>query len=115
MIGSDFGFVDLLYKRLNRYKNYLSKSAQKRVALFLEKTVYVFSIAGPILTAPQVGKIYTTQNVAGISLISWIGYLIIALFWLVYSVFMKNKPIMVANVFWVLMDALIIAGILMYS
>lgn len=113
--GGDFGLSEFIYEKLNRFKEHLPATAQKKLAYFIEHTIYFFSIIGPIMTFPQVLKIYLEKDVAGLSLITWSSYLLLAIFWLAYGVLIGNRPIVLANVFWIAMHAFIITGILIYG
>ena len=106
----------VFYEYVNYYlKDSLPKTAQKRIAKFLKRTIYFFAIIGPIMTLPQVYRIWTTHIVTGFSLITWISYLIISFFWLLLGVFTKNKPIILANFCWVLLHIYMVASIFLYS
>lgn len=81
----------------------------------MDKAIYVIGIAGPIMTIPQLTKIWIEKNAVGVSAISWFAYLIIAFFWLIYGVMHKEKPIILTFGVWIILDILIVIGILMYS
>lgn len=81
----------------------------------MDKAIYVIGIAGPIMTIPQLTKIWIEKNAVGVSAISWFAYLIIAFFWLIYGVMHKEKPIILTFSVWIILDILIVIGILMYS
>lgn len=114
MFGGDFGVSEFIFQRLNRFKDHLSRRTQRKISHWIEETVILFSIAGPIMTVPQVIKIYSEQSAGGLSPITWGSYLFIAFFWLTYGVFIKNKPIVLANVSWIVMHILILTGIYLY-
>jgi len=113
--GGDFGISEFIFQRLNRFKEHLSKTTQRNLATFIEETVVLFSIAGPIMTLPQVVKIYTEKTAAGLSPITWTSYFFLALFWLAYGVFIKNRPIVLANTLWIVMHVSILTGIWLYG
>ncbi|MEX0920030.1 MAG: PQ-loop domain-containing transporter [Candidatus Pacearchaeota archaeon] len=115
LFGGDFGISEYIFQRLNRFKGHLSRKSQKRMAEFIKEFVILFSVAGPIMTLPQVIKIYTEQSAVGLSPITWASYLFIAFFWLAYGVFIKNRPIVLANILWITMHVLIISGIYLYG
>ncbi|MFH1290906.1 MAG: hypothetical protein ABIH92_05900 [Nanoarchaeota archaeon] len=81
----------------------------------LSKFVYIIGIAGLILAIFQAVKIFTAQTAAGVSMIYWGAYLIIAAAWFGYGIYSKNKPIIVTYAMWVLVEILIINGIYFYS
>jgi uncharacterized protein with PQ loop repeat len=100
-------------KRIHlHHEPYPHPDALKRV---MDKLIYVVGVFGPIMTVPQVVKIWIEQNAAGISLVSWVAYLITALFWLAYGVLHKEKPIIFTYLIWVFLDILIITGVAIYA
>ncbi len=82
---------------------------------FLDKTIYVVGVAGPIMTIPQVIKIWVHQNAAGVSLASWTAYGIIAAIWLVYGIVHRTWPIVINYSIWIFFEILIVIGIILYG
>jgi len=72
--------------------------------------VYLAIVIGPVLTMPQVYSIWV-QGSKGVSVISWIAYLVASLIWLVYGVKHKDRPIIIVEAIWVVLEVLIVAGI----
>ena len=81
----------------------------------MDKLIYIAAISGPLMTLPQVLKIWVEQNPSGVSIISWLAYLIGGIFWLIYGFMHDEKPIIVANLLWIISTSLIIAGVLIYG
>jgi uncharacterized protein with PQ loop repeat len=67
------------------------------------------------MTLPQIIKVYTIQNVAGLSFLTWLMYSIMDIPWIVYGIVHKEKPIVVAYVGWLLVNSIVAIGILIYS
>jgi uncharacterized protein with PQ loop repeat len=68
-----------------------------------------------MVTLPQIFKIYIGKEVAGISAITFSFYLFLSFFWLGYGVFIKNRPLVLANTLWILVNFLILIGIYIYK
>jgi len=81
----------------------------------MDKLIYVAAILGPLLTIPQIMKIWVDKNAGGVSMITWVAYLIGGIFWLIYGIMHKEKPIIIANILWILMEILVIIGIWIYG
>ena len=81
----------------------------------MDKLIYFVGIFGPIMTLPQLMIIWIEKNAAGVSLISWGSYLIIAVFWIIYGIMHKEKPIIITYSLWVLLDIFIVIGVLLYG
>ncbi len=82
---------------------------------FMDKAILFVCIAAPLMTLPQVFKIWVQQNAAGVSVVSWAAYFVFAIFWLIYGVLHKEKPIIITNTIWLFLDVLIVVGTLMYG
>jgi uncharacterized protein with PQ loop repeat len=80
----------------------------------MDRMIYVVGMFGPIMAIPQLLGIWVEKNTAGVSLITWGAFLIIAVFWITYGIMHKAKPIITTYIGWIIMDILIVAGILLY-
>jgi len=74
----------------------------------LDKIIYFIAIIGPLMFLPQIIKIWMEQDAQNISLITWSTYLIFGFLWLLYGIVHKEKPIIFANILWIILDAIII-------
>ena len=81
---------------------------------FLDKIIYAVGLAGPIITIPQIIMIWQEKNASGLSLITWSGYLLVAIIWLVYGIVHKEKPIIVMYIANIVVQVAVIAGIIIY-
>tara|TARA_Y100000310_G_scaffold246052_1_gene251159 strand:+ start:1788 stop:2132 length:345 start_codon:yes stop_codon:yes gene_type:complete len=82
---------------------------------FMDKAVYVVGAIGPLMTLPQIIKIWFEKDASGVSLISWVGFLSYAIFWLIYGIMHKEKPIIFAYIFWITFQTLVVVGIIVYG
>ena len=105
MVSSSVG---LFHYHLRKRK---AKITKKRL---LDKLVYVFIFVSPLMTIPQIWKIWIDRTVEGVSVITWAGYIIPALFWIIYGIEHKEKPIMILYVLWIFIYFVIISGVLLY-
>ncbi|MBN1792496.1 hypothetical protein JW826_02320 [Candidatus Woesearchaeota archaeon] len=80
----------------------------------LDRICLVFSVIMPLTTLPQIIQIYATKDVKGLSLAMWILYMIGVIPFLMYGIAHKTKPLIILNALWLLCQAVIITGILMY-
>lgn len=81
----------------------------------MDRLIYVIVFVGPILTIPQVTKIWIEKNASGVSIISWSAYLITAIFWLIYAIMHKEKPLILSSSIWIALEALIVIGIFIHG
>lgn len=80
----------------------------------IDKVVYVAAILQPLMTIPQVVQIYTTHNVSGISLWTWLAYAILGLAFLAYGIKYHLWPIALTQVLWFILQMSVVVGILLY-
>ncbi|MDD9953330.1 MAG: hypothetical protein OXR66_03270 [Candidatus Woesearchaeota archaeon] len=81
---------------------------------FVAKAIYPVGLASPLLTFVQAGKIFLEKDAAGVSLLAWAGYLIIAFFWLNYGMHNRLRPMILVESFAIIGYILIVVGAIMY-
>jgi uncharacterized protein with PQ loop repeat len=74
----------------------------------------VAAIVHPMMGVPQVYQIYSTQDVAGISLFTWFGFMTLGLVFLLYGIVHRIRPLIVTQILWFIVDSLVVFGILLY-
>ncbi len=74
----------------------------------------VAAVIHPLTAVPQVYKIYSTHDVAGVSLWTWFGFMTLGLIFLAYGLAHKIRPFIVTQILWFIVDFLVVAGVLMY-
>jgi uncharacterized protein with PQ loop repeat len=80
----------------------------------LDRATYVVAFLGPISTLPQLYTIFVNHTAAGVSPISWGLYTIFNFVWLTYGIVHKEKLILFNSVLWIIIDALVTIGALIY-
>jgi len=81
--------------------------------LSVDKLVYI-ALISPVMALPQLYLILT-GDAAGVSVVTWATFLTVAVVWLAYGVKHRIKPIIVLQSVWIIVDAAIVAGILLQS
>jgi len=81
---------------------------------FLDRLLLVVAVIGPLMTLPQIIKIFSTHDATGVSALTWSLFLILGSPWIVYGVVHKEKPIVIAHTLWMIMNALVVTGALLY-
>ncbi len=100
-------------KRIYRkHEAYPSRNKWKRL---MDKLIFAVGVLGPIMTIPQLFKIFVERNAAGLSFVTFISYLILNFFWLAYGIMHREKPIIMMFVAWIILNIIIIAGIIIYG
>lgn len=78
----------------------------------LEKFLRVLSVVTMLMTVPQVLSIWFSENVGGVSLLSWGAYLFSACMWFVYGIQKRDKTIYIACIGWIVLDAAVVIGVI---
>lgn len=78
----------------------------------LEKVLRSLSVVTMLMTIPQVLAVWTGPRASGVSLVSWIAYLVAAVLWFVYGLQKRDKTIYLACVGWIVLDAAIVVGVI---
>ena len=81
----------------------------------VDHLIYVVGIFGPIMTVPQLLKIWVEKNAAGVSAVSWTAYFFASLFWLIYGLMHKEGPIIFNAILWIILEILIVVGAMVYG
>ena len=80
----------------------------------LEKVLRGLSVLIMLMTVPQVVTVWTGPAVSGVSLVTWLSYLLSAVLWLFYGIRKRDKTIYVACIGWILLDAAVVIGVLLH-
>jgi uncharacterized protein with PQ loop repeat len=91
------------------------KSLKKKIDIHpytgFDRLVLVISVMYPLSAIPQIIAVFNGRT-DGVSVLSWIFFLVCSTLFFIYGVRRHVSPMIVANSIWVLMDALVIYGVL---
>lgn len=96
------------------YKKYEKYPHPNKFKRFVDKTIYIIAIFGPLIALPQIIKIWYYKDAGGVSPLTWIGYFLGAFLWMTYGIMHKEKPIIIANIMWIIATISIITGSFIY-
>lgn len=80
----------------------------------MDGLIYFVGIIVPLMTVPQVTNVWIGKNVQGISIIAWITYAAASLFWAIYGVMHKEKPIILTSSLLFVLDLAVVIGVFIY-
>ena len=60
---------------------------------FLDNLLLVIAVVGPLMNIPQVYKIFSLKNAAGVSTLSFSLFATFDIPWIIYGIVHKEKPI----------------------
>ena len=81
----------------------------------LYKLTLVAAVAQPLMTLPQAVQIYTTQDASGVSLFTWLGFLVFGAIFLAYGIRYRLKPIALAQSIWFVLQLAVVIGIILWG
>jgi len=84
---------------------------QKILTIIIDRLVYLSAFLGVFANIPQLTKIWIDKSVSGVSIITWIGFLVGSLFWLSYGIVHKETPIIITNGLYVTIQLFIVLGL----
>jgi len=76
----------------------------------LDRIVLIVSVIYPFSALPQIIAVFSGRT-DGVSLLSWMFFLVCSALFFVYGIRRRVPPMIVSNSIWVFMDALVIIGI----
>lgn len=80
----------------------------------LERILGVVSILTMLSTVPQILDVWTGPGASGVSLVSWVSYLVAACLWFIHGFQKRDKSIYLACVGWIILDAGVVLGIIIH-
>ena len=81
----------------------------------LDAIVMVVAVVYPLSTIPQILDIWIGRQVQGVSLLTWLSFLVLQAILLVYGIIHKDRKLTIMWGLWVLMYALVVVGLLIYQ
>jgi len=77
--------------------------------------VYFFMVATPLFEIPQAFTIYRTKDAASVSLLTWSFFFMASGVWTVYAIREKLLPVFVTSVLYLIIEATVVTGIVIYN
>jgi len=80
----------------------------------LDYLTFIVAILSPLALVPQVYAIYSTRDVAGLTLSTWLSLGFIDALWVLYGLSHRTVPVIASNALFSLLNFSIVIGILIY-
>jgi len=103
-----------LHKRRLIHKNLEHYPHPEKRKYVIDALVFFIGGVGPIFSIPQLLKVWDEKDTSGLSIITWGAYFVFSCIWLAYGIIYKEKPIIFANSFYVLINAFVVIGIILF-
>ena len=91
---------------------YPSPDALKRL---LDKSMLFIALAGPLATLPQIYQIFLTQDVKGLSALTWSVWTLLSGVWLVYGIVHRELPIVASNAIYIALQGTVVIAIFVFG
>jgi uncharacterized protein with PQ loop repeat len=88
---------------------------QKQNRTKVDALMSVAAVAHPLMAAPQIYKVFSTQQAAGLSIWTWAAWFGLGLIFMAYGIAHKLKPYIIMQLLWLTVDILMIVGIILYG
>ena len=89
--------------------------SRKQELSLIDRMMMVAAIIHPLSAIPQVYIIYSTHDATGVSLLTWVFFMTIGLVFLAYGIAHRIKPFIFNQILWFIVDALVVAGVILYG
>jgi uncharacterized protein with PQ loop repeat len=77
--------------------------------------VYFFTVATPLFEVPQAVAIYSAKSAENVSMATWVFFLFADVVWLIYAMRRKLVPLVIMYLIYLVIEASIVAGIIVYA
>jgi uncharacterized protein with PQ loop repeat len=89
----------------------LRSKLNKKKMTPLDTIVMLVSVAYPLSALPQAIQVLQ-GNASGVSIVSWMSFLVCAALFLAYGLKNRVPPMIISNTLWIVMDSLVVIGII---
>jgi uncharacterized protein with PQ loop repeat len=76
--------------------------------------VYFFATTTPLFMLPQAIEIFRSHHAVNVALLTWVFFLLADVVWIFYGVKHKLKPLVYCHILYFVVEAFIVAGIIIY-
>ena len=120
LVARHLRFVMLMVMtRLQQYKHHktkkvlsVKKSTRPRI---IDRLTYVAAIVEPLFSLPQAYQIYHDKSAASTSILTWIGFEVMALIWIWYALIHKERTIFIYQSLFFVIDGSVLVGAIYYG
>lgn len=82
----------------------------------IDRLVTAVAFIGPLTSLPQIIEIwFVDRNAAGVSVLTWSGFVLMAVVWLAYGIVHRQRPIIISNALWIVAQGLVVLGALRFD
>ena len=89
--------------------------SQKFLEKLLDRITLLAGILGPLMVFPQIYKIFSSHNAAGVSALSWGAFAVLDIPFIFYGIYHKDKPIVITYAMFCVANSIVAVGALIYK
>lgn len=82
---------------------------------FIDGMATCAGIIGPLMTVPQLFRVYAEHQAAGLSVVSWFSWALLDIPFIVYGIVHKDRVIIVTYTGWFLLNSAVAVGAIIYG
>ncbi len=101
-------------KQIFNHKNLELQKSEAEIKNLFNKLFYLGGFVGSVILLPQLIRVWIYQDVRGLALLTWMGFLAGSMFWLMYGIFNKVKPLILAYSVSTIIHLFIVIGIMLF-
>ncbi len=106
--------IQHIHKRKIKHKELQEYPHPNKLKRFFDSSIYIIGCLGPMFGSIQSYKIYSNKSASDISLIAFGFNSFANIWWIIYGILHKEKPIIMVNILWVIVNLSIVTGVLIY-
>lgn len=97
---------------MSNHNHFIYRKNTKKTVSKFDKFIFIASFMAPLNGIPQVIAVFNgTTN--GVSLFSWLGFLVFSTLFFIYGLIHKIKPMMITNILYAIIDGLVVLGLIL--
>jgi uncharacterized protein with PQ loop repeat len=93
----------------------MQMSCVAKSEVLVRRLAYFAGLAGPLTALPQAVSIWMSHQATGVSFWSATGFSAVAVIWLTYGVVLREGPIVISSLLWLVLDLAIVFGVWRYG
>ena len=100
---------------IHKRKRLLSYPSPQLTVRFLDISATAAGIIGPLMTVPQLLKIYVDHQAAGLSVVSWSAWALLDIPFIIYGIVHKDRVIIITYTGWLILNSAVAVGAIIYG
>ena len=101
-------------KRKKIHESKQEAQENRKIKKLIDRSIYFVGMLGPLMTTPQILKIWYEQSATGLSVITWSAYAMVNAFWILYGIVHKERPIVLIHLASFMTLSIVVIGIFLY-